>query len=144
MSMFSRISCTFVVTASLLGCSSMLASSASLQGHWSLREIRGSQTLALSDTDALFTLSIGENQRAHGKVACNGWHAQVLQEGNTFRLNATGSTRMRCVIKDSALRSLEKRYLPALQTPATYTVSDSELRLQLGSGETWIFTRQQP
>lgn len=144
MSLFSRISIASIATTSLLGCSSMLASSPTIQGHWALKEIRGSQTLMVSETDVPFTLSIGENQRAHGKVACNGWHGEVQQEGNTLRLNATGSTRMRCVIQDSGLRSLEKRYLPGLQTPATYTVSDSELRLQLSTGETWIFARQQP
>lgn len=144
MSAMVRFFSPFIAAISLLGCTSMMASSAPLQGDWALREIRGSQPLTLADTDAPFTLSLDANNRASGKVACNGWHAEAHQQGGNLQISAAGSTRMHCVIKDAAIRSLEKRYLITLQTPATQTIAGDQLQLQFSNGETWIYLRQKP
>lgn len=144
MKLASRVIGSLSALGLLLGCTAMTASSASLQGDWVLKEIRGSQPLLLADADGPFTLSLDENNRAGGKVACNGWHGQARNEAGILQLQSAGSTRMRCIIKDAAIRALEKRYLLTLQTPATPTVTGDQLQLQFGSGETWVFLRNQP
>lgn len=90
---------------------------------------------------APFTLILtAEGETAHGQVACNRWHGAVRIEGAQLSIGPSRSTRARCLIDDPAHRSLERRYLAALQQVSRYHVEAKRLVLEWENGDRWVFS----
>lgn len=130
---------------SIGGCSMLMAAPPSPFASWTLQAITGpQQSIEVADPDVSFTLTLDDKLQANGKVACNGWHGRATLDGAQFQLKNAASTRMRCVIGNETLRTLEKRYLRSLQAPSQLQVTDARLQLTFANGEVWTFTRATP
>ncbi len=129
----------------IYGCNSLMAESSSLYGHWALREIQGAEHhVKVDDPNVTFTLHLDKDQRANGKVACNGWHGQVRVDNDRLQLSAAGSTRKRCVYDNEPLRKIERTYLSTLQRASQFSANEKQLQLRFENGDLWIFERQTP
>lgn len=94
--------------------------------------------------DVSFTLNLSEDQRAHGKVACNSWHGQARVDNDRFQLLAAGNTRKRCFFDNEPLRKIERTYLSTLQRSSQFSANEKQLQLRFENGDLWIFERQTP
>lgn len=129
----------------IYGCNSLMADSSQLYGHWTLRETQGTENpTIIDDPNVSFTLNLDKDQRASGKVACNGWHGQVRVDNDRLQLLAAGSTRKRCVYDNEALRKIERTYLSTLQRSSQFSANEKQLQLRFENGDLWIFERQTP
>lgn len=97
-----------------------------LQQHfWQLAEIATTGSLHPVPSEANVTLQF-EEERMHGKSACNRYFASFSLDESHLHFGPIGSTRMMC---PEQLMTLENDYFAALEHVESYQVENEQLTL---------------
>jgi heat shock protein HslJ len=124
------------------GCSVLSSgNSTNPYGEWQLTEtVQAGKSLAVADPENRFSLTLSEDGKASGQVACNSWHAQSSVDGNKMKLTTPAATsKRRCHFSDPATQELEKRFLRQLSAGGEFQLNGDQLELKLSDGEIWRF-----
>ena len=142
--MYRRISVISVLFLLLSGCALMSTSAPAVQGHWILVEVDGEPVMDKAQGDkkqANFSLNLGENNVASGRLACNSWRATYHLEGNTLRLSQAMSTRAYCLLPNDELRAIERAFPAVLNHGEIAAATGNELLLVTRNGQRWVFAK---
>lgn len=124
------------------GCTLMGTKVLNIKGNWTLFAVDG-QTVAMAGTkkQAGFTLNLGDNGVASGRVACNSWRASYQQEAATLMLSQAMSTKAYCLLQSDELKAIERAFPSALNQGQIETAGDKELIILSRDGKRWVFHR---
>jgi len=100
---------------------------------WQLISLGGSQVAGD------LSLNFGDDNRAFGESGCNSFSTTYTLDGESLSLGAVLSTRAACV--DEASSQQEADYFSALESVTGYVLSDDQLTITYGDGESMELTR---